>query len=306
MEHPQSHGPDAALPGFTALHRRYGPGWPGEHGIDPVDLVEQVNAVYDKPFHTAYYGDAASLARAIDAAVSGSGTDARSPVEQIAAHVASAAQEVGGIDLFGRHWCADHGHRATQVWRAEAEGRLPVAARYSVRPTIDRPDGLWTVTVHQPCCPRTKSMTVETTTLAYADFGDWAQYRADERMRGESGNEDDEGLGWICGCLEQRQQRPIDIVYLVGSRMVERYWRLFWDAGFEVRLTDTRSEDTCDTEQPMPGRWIDDDLDLWHLRAPEHADSAFLSVNGGEEVLVGRAESDETENLRRLIDMLRR
>lgn len=276
-----------------------------EFGINSESLFEQINRKIDRPSYTGptHLG---ALAEHLRAALA----EPRTPdIDALARHLGPAAFSVGGIDAFGRHWCSEHGHRAIPTVLSQHHGRVRVVARASIHTDVMTPEGYWGVALHLPCCARALSGPTETVELPPAEFLPWAEARA-EALMAETWDEDwgeRDGIGQLCCCLEPtKPKRPVDIIYLDGDVVADRYWRLLRDFGFEVRIADLRNEPTYDEDDPVPGYRLDENVDIWRLCLDGHTGLLPLYRNGEDEQGIGSITRDETDELVHLIGLMRR
>lgn len=273
-----------------------------ELGIDSADLFEQINHKIDRPLHAPVHLDA--LAKHLRAALAAPNAP---DIDALAQHLGPAAFGVGGIDAFGRHWCVEHGHRAIPTVLSQYPEHVRVAARSSLHADDRAPKRYWSVALHLPCCARTRSGPTETADLAPTEFLPWATARA-ETLMAETRDEDwgeHHGSGQLCCCLDPTgPKRPVDIIYLDGDALADRYWRLLRDFGFEVRIVDLHNAPTYDEDDPVPGYQFSEDVDVWRL----HLDrlTGLLALYRNEEEQSIGATRDGTEELVRLIGLMRR
>lgn len=273
--------------------------------VSPDVLYDRINQTTGNPFYRSS-GGRANLVSNLEQAFKDIDTYGEGGVDYLANLVAYAAWDTGGVDIFGRHWCADHGHRAVPSRTPTVPGQVRVAVRLSARTQLTISDFVAQTTIHQVCCPRTLSGDIETATLPISEISDWAQGLADEQMRA---NPDwtgyvGEGKGHqvTCCCLTEGR-RPVDIISLESDTFADRYWKLLRAMRFEVRIADECHEEfTFDEDDPVPGHDTDT-ADMWRLTT--FGSAAVLKVGGYEETL-GDAETDLTGELTQLIGVLRR
>ncbi|MCC3762589.1 hypothetical protein K3N28_05835 [Glycomyces sp. TRM65418] len=189
-------------------------------------------------------------------------------LEEIATGLAALVHEVGGVNFAGHHWCFTRGHNGVPVIDPPAPGQIAYLSHLSARPgragTASDSGPAVAVTAHQPCCPRTSTVTAAAPcTAAPGDFADAMDEHTDY-LRQDAAM----ALPWqLCSCLAGRlpgnrdlPEAPVDIVFISGDDLVREYWEVFRAHHFQVRVMNPLDW------IPGPEDTVASHIDLWTLR----------------------------------------
>ncbi|MEU6246107.1 hypothetical protein [Glycomyces sp. NPDC047010] len=230
---------------------------------------------------------------------------------RIADGLAALAHESGGVNFAGHHWCFARGHNGIPAIDPPGPGRLAYTTHLSDRPgrngTHDRSGTAAVLTAHQPCCPRTSTITdpkVDTAPVeAFAEAMD-AHLVAATRDRSTELGPGPMTQHWrVCSCLGGClpgdggwREAPVDIVFISGDDLAREYWELFRAHHFQVRVMNPLDF------IPGPEDTIVEDVDLWTLRRAPESGGIELGIDGHGPVVL--SSDHDTNRLRMVTELL--